>query len=677
MQVLLSRRKTEIAMLKTTGYRRVDLYALFGLEAGLLGLIGGVVGAAAATGVSSIVRILMQNLGLTVPFQLNPWTIAGGVAIGLVTALIFGLMPIVQAANIRPLNVIRDLSESRGVSSVALTIALLVVLSVLFCALAIVILNNDVVLGIAAVYGTFAFLLVLSVFFGLVVFVVSKLPVPEHFNLKYLALILVGVAASVLLYLVLPVFGILLFAASLVGIVIVLLPRTWKVSTKMALRNIGRQRTRTTTTMLALFIGVFTIGLVLALGQDLQTQISNAFAQNLTYNVVTMTSGTDTFTQIVPTAINGQPLQQVLPTGNNRQQTITLLSSMEGYELSHTTPSSTIAQGRDLNASDAGTTNVVISDLLTSSGPFQMHLKPGDTITIVTIIAAIAGSAFGYLTARGLTRRLKRLSVAADRWGRGDFSALTHDASEDELGQVARQLNRMAEQLQNLLQARQELATLEERNRLARDLHDSVKQQIFAVSMQIGATKVLLKRDVDAAEVRLNEADKLVRQAQQELTSLIRELRPIALEGKGLVAALRELAAEWTQQTDIVANLRVEGTQTLPLTIEEALFRVAQEALANVARHSKATLVQMVLTTTDDTVTLSVSDNGQGFDMSRQGHLGVGLLSMQERMEALGGEVQVESAPGKGTRIVAHCKRLGVGAGDATAAPNDEALSFG
>jgi len=684
-------------MLKTTGYRRVDLYALFGLEAGLLGLIGGVVGAAAATGVSYIVRILMQNLGLTVPFQLNPWTIAGGVAIGLVTALIFGLMPIVQAANIRPLNVIRDLSESRGVSSVALTIALLVVLSVLFCALAIVILNNDVVLGIAAVYGTFAFLLVLSVFFGLVVFVVSKLPVPEHFNLKYLALILVGVAASVLLYLVLPVFGILLFAASLVGIVIVLLPRTWKVSTKMALRNIGRQRTRTTTTMLALFIGVFTIGLVLALGQDLQTQISNSFAQNLTYNVVTMTSGTDTtalqaklgtvpglsktrtdtFTQIVPTAINGQPLQQVLPTGNNRQQTITLLSSMEGYELSHTTPSSTIAQGRDLNASDAGTTNVVISDLLTSSGPFQMHLKPGDTITIVTIIAAIAGSAFGYLTARGLTRRLKRLSVAADRWGRGDFSALTHDASEDELGQVARQLNRMAEQLQNLLQARQELATLEERNRLARDLHDSVKQQIFAVSMQIGATKVLLKRDVDAAEVRLNEADKLVRQAQQELTSLIRELRPIALEGKGLVAALRELAAEWTQQTDIVANLRVEGTQTLPLTIEEALFRVAQEALANVARHSKATLVQMVLTTTDDTVTLSVSDNGQGFDMSRQGHLGVGLLSMQERMEALGGEVQVESAPGKGTRIVLHCKRLGVGAGDATAAPNDEALSFG
>ena len=405
MQVLLSRRKTEIAMLKTSGYRRGDLYLLFGLEASLLGLVGGVVGAAAAIGVSYIVRGLMQNIGLIVPFVVNPWTVAGGVAIGLVTALIFGLMPIVQAANIRPLNVIRDQAESRGVSSIALTIGLLIVLSVLFCALAIVILNNDVLLGIEAVYGTFAFLLLLSVFFGLVVFTISKLPVPERFNIQYLALILVGIAASVLLYLVLPVFGMLLFAASLMGIVIVLLPRTWKVSTKMALRNIGRQRTRTTTTLLALFIGVFTVGVVLALGQDLQVQISNSFAQNLSYNVVATTTGndttalhsklstlpgltksrTDTFTQAMPVAINGKPLQQALPTAaDDRQSTIQFLSTVEGYDLAHSTPTSTMTHGRTLNASDAGTNNILISDLLTSGGPFGMHLKPGDTITLAS-----------------------------------------------------------------------------------------------------------------------------------------------------------------------------------------------------------------------------------------------------------------------------------------------------
>jgi len=307
---------------------------------------------------------------------------------------------------------------------------------------------------------------------------------------------------------------------------------------------------------------------------------------------------------------------------------------------------------------------------------------------IVTTIAAITGIISGYLIARGLTRRLKELSTAADRWSRGNFSTSTRDDSEDELGQAMRQLNRMAEQLQNLLQTRQKLATLEERNRLARDLHDSVKQQVFAIGMQLGATKVLLKRDVNAAEARLNEAEKLVRQAQQELTSLIRELRPVALEGKGLVVALRELATQWAGQTGIVANVLIEDesldfprsndagrdksgpyeaqgrgieVQTLSLTVEEALFRVAQEALANVARHSNATLVQVVLTTTNDTVTLTLTDNGQGFDASRQEYrMGVGLFSMQERLKVLGGETRIESAPGKGTRIIASCKRLGV-----------------
>src|SRR2546429_1913836 len=158
MQVLLSRRRIEIAMLKTTGYRRFDLYLLFGLEAALLGLIGGVVGAAIAIGLSALIRILVENLfPVVIPFVLDPVIIGGGVLIGLLTALIFGLMPIVQAANIRPLNVIRELPEGNRVGSFLLTIVLLVVLSVLFCLLAIFILN-DVGLGIGAVYGTFIFL---------------------------------------------------------------------------------------------------------------------------------------------------------------------------------------------------------------------------------------------------------------------------------------------------------------------------------------------------------------------------------------------------------------------------------------------------------------------------------------------------------------------------------------
>jgi NarL family two-component system sensor histidine kinase LiaS len=293
----------------------------------------------------------------------------------------------------------------------------------------------------------------------------------------------------------------------------------------------------------------------------------------------------------------------------------------------------------------------------------------GVTATVVTIVAIIAGIVFGILTSRGITRRLQRLVDASDKWSRGDFSAVALDESEDELGQAMRQLNRMAEQVRNLLKARQALATLEERNRLARDLHDSVKQQVFAVGMQIGATKVLLKRDVDAADKRLDEAQKLVRQAQQELTSLIRELRPVALEGKGLATALRELATQWTEQTGVVATVRVAGTLPIPLTVEEALFRVAQEALSNIVRHTEASLVQLSLDITEDEVTLRVADNGQGFDSAQQarsGALGVGLLSMQERMKALAGKAHIESTLEKGTRVIARCPRLGIETGEQT-----------
>ncbi len=401
MQVFLSRRKTEIAMLKTMGYRRRDLCLLFGLEAGLLGLVGGIVGAAAATGVSYIVRGLMENIGFNILFALNFQVLLGGVAIGFATALIFGLMPIVQAANIRPLHVIRDY-ESRSMSSRALTLLLLLILSILFCLLATLILNRNIILGIAVTYGTFVFLLLLSALFSLLIFAVSKLPVPERLHLKQAGLILVGVAVSALVYQVSPVFGIFLLAASLSGTLIVFLPRSWKVSTKMALRNLGRQRTRTMATMMALFIGVYGIGLVIGMSHVMQTQITNILKQNNPYNIVATTSGKesstlqanlstipglsgsreDPFVASLPQAINGQPIQQVL--GGGLQQNIGVLGGIEGYNLAQNVPSLTIEQGRNLKASDAHTNNVIVSALLTSGSWLGMDLKPGDTITLAS-----------------------------------------------------------------------------------------------------------------------------------------------------------------------------------------------------------------------------------------------------------------------------------------------------
>ncbi len=416
MQVLLSRRKTEIAMLKTTGYRRADLYLLFGLEAGLLGLIGGVIGALAATGVSYLVRnLVVQTFQLNIPFVLDWFTIAGGVIIGLATALIFGLLPIVQAANIRPLNVIRDLPEGRGATSVLLTIGLLIVLSVLFCVLAIVVLNNDIFLGVTSVYGTFVFLALLSLLFGLIILVVSRLPVPERFSIGYLALVVALVAISALLYLVLPAFGLLALVASLLGFIVVLLPRTMKATTKMALRNLGRQRTRTTTTMLALFVGIFTIGLILVLGQNLREQIDKLISNSLNYNVFTITANDDTtklrekiraipglssyqqhgLASTVPVSINDKPIGTLLPRGDaakasqtslGRSGALYFLSGVEGFDVGNNQlppPSSTkVIKGRNLQLSDAGTDNVVVSNLLAELDPF--HVKLGDKITLAS-----------------------------------------------------------------------------------------------------------------------------------------------------------------------------------------------------------------------------------------------------------------------------------------------------
>jgi len=148
-----------------------------------------------------------------------------------------------------------------------------------------------------------------------------------------------------------------------------------------------------------------------------------------------------------------------------------------------------------------------------------------------------------------------------------------------------------------------------------------------------------------------------VRQAQQELTNLIQELRPAALKNKGLAMALREYGGDWSRQNNIAAEVRVRGEQAMPLLLEQTLFRVTQEALANIARHSGATQVEVYLAWEGDQVTLSFSDDGRGFDLATLHAKGLGLRSMRERVEAIGGELSVTSQPEAGTQVTVRCKK--------------------
>jgi two-component system, NarL family, sensor histidine kinase LiaS len=296
---------------------------------------------------------------------------------------------------------------------------------------------------------------------------------------------------------------------------------------------------------------------------------------------------------------------------------------------------------------------LVVIRLPNLTGPLLAMIAVGTLVLIIP--AAILGMIFGFLTAWGMTRRLQRLARAAQAWSQGDFSVAVKDRSKDEIGQLSRELNQMAAQLEGLIQARQELATLETRNRFARDLHDSVKQQVFATSFQVAAARALIEDDSRAAEAHLAQAEELARQAQRELNVLIGELRPAALEGKGLSSALRDYAEDWSRRAEIPAEVHVRGEREIPLEVEQALFRVAQEALANVAKHSGAGHVEVDLVYSPGSLTLRVADDGRGFDPARNPDGGFGLQSMHERLEKLGGRVEIESSPGRGTTITCLC----------------------
>lgn len=297
----------------------------------------------------------------------------------------------------------------------------------------------------------------------------------------------------------------------------------------------------------------------------------------------------------------------------------------------------------------------VFSGGLWKSAPTFL-LYAGSSQLIFFVGAGTVGLAFGVVTARSLVRRIRRILASAEGWSQGDFSTFVEDSSADELGQLAQRLNSMAQQFHGLLLTRQDLATLQERQRLARELHDSVKQHVFALSIWVRNTKALIGHDEEAARAQLAEAEQGIRQTQQELTALIHALRPMALTGQDLGQALQEYVQAWQRQTDIRAVLEVRGEQEIAPVIEEAFFRIAQEALANVARHSQASLVTLRLDSST-VVSISISDNGGGFDVGRAGKPGVGLASMRERVDALHGQIEIHSQPGQGTTITVRCKQ--------------------
>lgn len=234
---------------------------------------------------------------------------------------------------------------------------------------------------------------------------------------------------------------------------------------------------------------------------------------------------------------------------------------------------------------------------------------------VILLLALPVGAVFGFLTTRDVVRRLK-LAVARER------------------------------------QLVEKSARLAERSRISRELHDSISQDLFSLSLLAGGLEKALPADSPVrGEVR--SLAETVQSTNREMRALLLELRPTTLEEKGLIPALEELTASYLQRLGIKIDADLESVPMTPAA-ELAALRIAQEGLANAIKHADATTIRLSMHSRGRLAEITVSDDGRGFDPGANGaDHGLGLRLMRERVEELGGSLTVGSQPGAGTVVTA------------------------
>jgi signal transduction histidine kinase len=281
---------------------------------------------------------------------------------------------------------------------------------------------------------------------------------------------------------------------------------------------------------------------------------------------------------------------------------------------------------------------------------------------IATLVVAIpAGLAFGLLSTRRLTRRLQRLAALSLEVADGRFERRVPVRGQDEVSRLEENFNRMAGQLQASLDTRRQLAEAnarhEERTRIARELHDSISQELFSLSVLAGG----LRRALPAGSAVLTEVETMERTAgdtMREMQSLLLALRPVALDEVGLASAIEDICHAYTQRLGVRVLAELEPL-ALASGLEHAILRVTQEALANAVRHADADHLTVRLRDDGAAVMLEVTDNGHGFDADAEqtGGAGLGLRAMRDRVAEAGGVLSIVSAAGLGTQVRASFPR--------------------
>jgi signal transduction histidine kinase len=308
----------------------------------------------------------------------------------------------------------------------------------------------------------------------------------------------------------------------------------------------------------------------------------------------------------------------------------------------------------------AGANLIIVLAALAGVAPERRLGVPGSAVSILGIALGLS-LVMNLVLVYVALRPLKDLEAAAARVSAGDMEARVAPSilADRDIARVGSTLNALLDRLTEdrdrvrRLAAQVISAQDEERARVARELHDSTAQILTAVMLQLGAAAH--ESSSPALDARLATLRELVAEALEEVRSLSHTMHPRVLDDLGLAAALEWLARQAGVQEKLDVQVTTQDGEQIPAPLASVLYRVAQEALRNAARHARARRVEIRLQRTNDVATLEVSDDGCGFDVRRaeERRPGMGLFSMRERVALVNGRLVVTSASGRGTRVVA------------------------
>lgn len=281
------------------------------------------------------------------------------------------------------------------------------------------------------------------------------------------------------------------------------------------------------------------------------------------------------------------------------------------------------------------------------------------------MIVLIIGSYFGLKGSYLIKGRLDDVLLLISTLRSGNLSERMNTNYRDEIGLITEELNGLAQTIQDQVYSMQRLAeeksvlaqsahaaaVMDERQRLARDLHDVVSQQLFALSMMSSSTIRLFETNQEKAFEQLKEIAEIAAKAQGEMRALLLHLRPIELSEHSLCDGIIKLIHELKDRTNLEFQASIDEIDHISKATEEHLFRIVQEALSNTLRHAEASKVKMMLTEKENYIYLFISDNGKGFNIQNERIASYGLKTMQERCEEIGGIFIIRSKKSEGTYI--------------------------